>query len=165
MEHTEVNKNSMEHIHQINYLTAELNSLYHHAALIFGFSDSVMQVLYYLRDHGHCCLLKDIYKQCGTSKQTIHSAIRKLEKEGTLYLEAGTGKNKMVYLTEKGKRLVEQTIDHVFQAEANVFASWPEEEVESYLNYMERFIRHFEKQVVTLQEIAGCHENDACHRL
>ena len=76
-------------IHRINYLNAELNALYHHASLKLGLTDSAAMVLYTIYDNGENCLLSDIYKQSGVSKQTVNSAIRKLEKR-THYLFGAT---------------------------------------------------------------------------
>ncbi len=96
-------------IYQINCLTEEVDSLYHQAALKLGVSDSVMFVLYMLHIGGEKCLLYDIYKLSGISKQTINSAIRKLENDGIVYLEKHNGKSKIVCVTEKGKAYIAQT--------------------------------------------------------
>ena len=52
-------------LHKINYLAAELDALYHQAALKLGMPDSVMCVLYAIHDNGEKCLLSEIYKQSG----------------------------------------------------------------------------------------------------
>ena len=44
------------------------------------------------------------------SKQTINSSVRNLEKKGILYLEKGTGRDKKIFLTEKGRQLVKEKI-------------------------------------------------------
>lgn len=85
-----------EQIHRINYLTAEMDALYHQASLKIGLADSAMRVLYAIYDNGEWCMLSDIYKQSGISKQTVNSAIRKLEDEDILYLETFKGKLKKV---------------------------------------------------------------------
>ncbi len=90
-------------IHRINYLNAELNALYHHASLKLGLTDSVSMVLYTIYDNGENCLLSDIYKQSGVSKQTVNSAIRNLEKKDIIYLEQHLGRSKKVVLTDIGK--------------------------------------------------------------
>ena len=74
-------------VNQINCLNEEIDSLYHQAALKLGVSDSVLFVLYMLHTNDGKCLLYDIYKLSGISKQTVNSAIRKLENEETVYLE------------------------------------------------------------------------------
>lgn len=61
-------------IRRINRLTNELESLYHQASLKLGVADSVSIVMYALHEAGNECLLSDIYKESGISKQTINSS-------------------------------------------------------------------------------------------
>ena len=75
---------------RLNYLTSEIDAAYHEAARKLGLSDSTMMVLYAACNNGGSCLLSDICKISGTSKQTINSALRKLEADGLIYLEAWT---------------------------------------------------------------------------
>ena len=90
-----------DRISRINCLTEDIDSLYHQAALKLGVSDSVLFILYMIFIRGERCFLYDIYKLSGISKQTINSAIRKLEIEEIVYLEKHNGKSKIVCLTEK----------------------------------------------------------------
>lgn len=108
-------------IHRINYLNAELDALYHHASLKLGLTDSASIVLYTIYDNGEDCLLSDIYKQSGVSKQTVNSAIRNLEKKHIIYLEQHSGRAKKVVLTDAGKEYVQKTTARLFDAEAAAF--------------------------------------------
>ena len=116
-------------VNQINCLNEEIDSLYHQAALKLGVSDCVLFVLYMLHTNDGKCLLYDIYKLSGISKQTVNSAIRKLENEETVYLEKCNGKSKMVYLTEKGKIYTSKTAARLFEAECKALSNWTEEEL------------------------------------
>ena len=137
-------------IHRINYLNAELNALYHHASLKLGLTDSAAMVLYTIYDNGENCLLSDIYKQSGVSKQTVNSAIRKLEKERIIYLEQHSGRTKKVVLTDTGKEYVQKTVARLFDAEAAAFASWKEEEINAHIGFMEKYIDSFREQIEEL---------------
>ena len=137
-------------IHRINYLNAELNALYHHASLKLGLTDSAAMVLYTIYDNGENCLLSDIYKQSGVSKQTVNSAIRKLEKERIIYLEQHSGRTKKVVLTNTGKEYVQKTVARLFDAEAAAFASWTEEEINAHIGFMEKYIDSFREQIEKL---------------
>lgn len=86
-----------EKLHRINYLTAELEWLYHQASLRMGIADSTMRVLYTIYDHGEDCLLSCVYKESGISKQTVNSALRRLEEQGVLRMESGGGRGKRVF--------------------------------------------------------------------
>ncbi len=137
-------------IHRINYLNGELDALYHQASLKLGLTDSASIVLYTLYDNGEDCLLSDIYKQSGVSKQTVNSAIRNLEKKRMIYLEQHSGRTKKVVLTDAGKAFVQKTIARLFDAEAAAFSSWTEEEISAHIGFMEKYIRSFREQVEKL---------------
>ena len=108
-------------IHRINYLNAELDALYHHASLKLGLTDSASIVLYTLYDNGEDCLLSEIYKQSGVSKQTVNSAIRNLEKKNLIHLEQHSGRAKKVVLTDTGKEYVQKTVARLFDAKPPLF--------------------------------------------
>ena len=95
-------------------------------------------------------MLKEISLQSGVSKQTIHSAIRKLEAEGILYLEPAGAKNKKVCLTEKGKIFAEKTAGKVIAMENEVLASWTKEDVEKYLELTKRFLETMQEKAKSL---------------
>lgn len=118
-----------EEMKHINYLTTEIDEAYHEAALKLGLSDSTMLVLYTVCNHGESCLVNDIIRLSGISKQTLNSALRKLENEDVIYLEAVGGKKKQVCLTDKGKTLVKGTVLRVIEIENAIFDSWTEREL------------------------------------
>ena len=145
-----MNKDFREDIHRINYLTTEMEALYHQSSRKLGITDSVSIVLYTIYDNGETCLLSDIYKNSGISKQTINSAIRRLEGDGILFLKQYNSKSKKVVLTEKGKVYVKDTAEKLHQAEMNAFHSWPEEEVRMYIQLMEKYANCFRKEIERL---------------
>lgn len=145
-----MDKKLYDKIHRINCLATELDALYHQAAVKLGMSDSVMCILYTIYDNGESCLLSEIYKQSGISKQTINSAIRKLEEEEIVYLKQYKGKSKMVMFTEKGKRYADDTVARLFEAEINVLKTWTIEEINTHIFLMKKFISSFKEQTEEL---------------
>lgn len=139
-----------EMIAQINCLTEEVDSLYHQAAVRLGVSDSVLFVLYMLHTNGGQCMLSEIYKLSGISKQTINSAIRKLEQDQMVVLEKYNGKAKLVRLTEEGRKLAEQTAARLFEAERAAFAEWSEEELRMYLELIRKNNATLKQQIEKL---------------
>lgn len=137
----------MEAISKINYLCSETDALYHQASLKLGISDSVSIILYTVYDAGESCLLSDIYKKSGISKQTVNSAIRGLEAENILYLEQHTGRAKKVVLTDKGKDFVKKTVKRLHKAEIQAFGTWSEEEIKTYIHLMEKYTYCLRKQI------------------
>ena len=62
----------MESMHtdlkRFNCLTAEIDAVYHDAALRLGLSDSALMILYTVCTYGESCLLHDITRLSGVSK-------------------------------------------------------------------------------------------------
>lgn len=137
-------------VFRINCLMEDIDSLYHQAAFKLGVSDSVLFILYMVHTHGGTCLLHDIYRLSGISKQTINSAIRKLEHEGIVYLEKHSGKEKMVCLTEKGQSYANQTAAKLLESEYHAFRGWSEEEIGTYLRLIEKHSLSLRKQIEAL---------------
>lgn len=135
---------------QFNLLSSEINSVYHEAALKNGLSDSSMLILYTICNFGTECLLSHIIQASGTSKQTINSALRKLETGDILYLEKVNGRNKKVCLTDRGKDFVKKTIIPVLQIENEIFDAWSPEEREFYLELTRRYLTTFKEKVKEL---------------
>lgn len=150
MENKQKTLDRTERIRKINYLITETDALYHQAAQKLGLSDSVMLVLYHLYDNGGSCLLSEICRQSGISKQTINSAIRRLEQDKIICLKQHNKKSKQVLLTESGKVYAKETIARLFQAEASAYLTWSEEELSLYIRLMEKYAAAFRKQLETL---------------
>ena len=142
-----MNSNHRNEIHRINYLTSEMEALYHQASLKLGITDSVSIVLYTIYDEGDMCLLSDVYKKSGISKQTVNSAIRSLEADNILYLEQHTGRAKKIILTDKGKDYVQKTVARLYEAEVRAFDTWPEEEINNYIRLMEKYADCIRQQI------------------
>lgn len=142
----------MEHsskvLRRLNYLLSETNAAYHKVSARLGLSDSVLQILYTICDcgDGYRCPLHQIRVETGISKQTINSALRKLEREGLAYLKQSGGKHKDVCLTPEGVVLAERTVAKLIAAENAVFASWSEEDVKSYLELTEKYLAAFRRE-------------------
>ncbi|MCX4323173.1 MAG: MarR family transcriptional regulator [Lachnospiraceae bacterium] len=129
-----------------NYLLGETNAAYHDASSKLGLTYSSMTVLYVVCNTGDTCPLRDICRNADISKQTVNSALRRLEADGLIYLENRDGKNKNVCLTEKGRKLSEQTVWKLIKIENEIFASWTKEDVNQYLALTERYLQDFKKR-------------------
>ncbi len=136
-----MSNNLSKDLQRYNYLNGEIEATYHEMAIKLGLSDSAMRILYAICDNGTDCPLQRIRRLSGLSKQTINSALRKLEHDGILYLESPGPKNKKVCLTESGKLLARQTAGRILALENELFASWPPEDVERYIALTETYLR------------------------
>lgn len=127
-------------IRRYNRLLSEIDEVYHEVALRQGFSDSAMDILYALSDNDGQCRLPELIKLSGANKQTINSALRKLEKDEIVYLEPAGGKSKRVCLTPKGFFTVHETVDRVLDVEKKIYSSWSKEEWDLYVQLTERYL-------------------------
>ena len=127
------------------YLSAEITSLYHEAAVKIGVSDTVLDILYVLCEQEGQCLQSDIFRLTGISRQTINSAIRKLERDGLAYLKQGEGRNTLVCLTEKGRDFSAQKVRPLFQIENQIWSEWTVDEQERYLLFTQKYRDSFKK--------------------
>ena len=87
-------------LREYNRIYKEVNDIYRDAASKFGLSNSVFDILYTICEVGEGCLQKDVCDATFIPKQTVNSAIRKLEQEGYLTLCNRKGHSKHILLTE-----------------------------------------------------------------
>lgn len=137
-------------LYQLNCLASDLDALYHQAAVKLGLSDSAMFVLYLLYENDGSYLLNKIRQESGMSKQTLNSAIRKLEQENIIYLEQVDGRSKNVHLTEGGQEYAAKTAGKLFEAECRAFDVWNEYEIKQHLKLMKKYNDSFRAQIETL---------------
>lgn len=134
-------------LRRFNSLLKETDKVYHEAALALGLSDSAMWVLYVLWEGEGSLPLRQLCGTCGLTKQTVNSALRKLEEAGALYLEPLTPREKRVGLTPVGMTLAAQTVGRVMAAENAVYARWDPEDVGKYLELTERYVRQLREEL------------------
>lgn len=141
---------SSREMRRFNHLLSETDAAYHEFAVKLGLSDSCMRILYTLYENGSSCLLRDICYLTGMTKQTLHSAIKKLEHDGVLCAENAPTRGKRIRLTEKGEQLAEHTASKVIDAENRIFSSWESPDVEKYLALTERFLNELREEAKKL---------------
>ena len=132
-----------EEMKRFNYLTGEINAVYHAIARRLGLPDSEMQILYTIVDNGNVCPQSRIVRLTGLCKQTLNSALRRMEAQELIVTEAAGTRGRNVRLTENGMRLAEQTAVKVMEAERAAFDGWSVQEVETYLALTEKFLTAF----------------------
>ena len=136
-----------EELEQLNQLYKENNELYHHIAVKLGMSDSAFSILYAICELGDGCLQKDICRRAFLSKQTVHSSIRNLERDGLLYLEHGRRRDMHIHLTEAGARLARSRIAPIFRMEQSAFLEMDAEEQQALLRSAKKYADLFRRKV------------------
>ncbi|MGN0996425.1 MAG: MarR family winged helix-turn-helix transcriptional regulator [Candidatus Ventricola sp.] len=142
----------MEDMRRLNSLLSEIDAAYHEASQRLGLSDSAMQIIYVICGYGEECLLSEICRLSGTSKQTINSALRKLEKGDYVRLEPLAGRRKKVCLTQRGKALAESTARRLIAMENEVFGAWTEQERAQYLALTQRYLNEIKAKIKELAD-------------
>mgnify|MGYP002225424420 CR=1 FL=1 len=100
-----------------NLLSSEIDAAYHEAALKLGLSDSAMLILYTICSRDGGVPAQRYYADVRRKQADDKSALRKLEAEDIVYLEAFSGKKKKVYLTDKGNQVVKNTVLRLMKIE------------------------------------------------
>lgn len=126
---------------ELNRLYCESNELYHSFAVTYGISDSVLWILYTLNQLKRPCTPKELGEMCSLSKQTVHSALQSLERDGYLSMTASpeNRKSRLVELTEKGMQLTDRSIAHIVEAEVRAFSGMEASERRELLRLQEKY--------------------------
>ena len=130
----------MNEVRRINLLHSEIGNVFHEMSMQLGLSDSVSSILYTICNFGDSCLLGEIVSMTGIPKQTVNSALRKMEGEGILRVETADQRRKRVVLTENGKVLARRTVGRMIRMENEIFTSWQEEELALYVALTRRYL-------------------------
>lgn len=124
---------------ELNRIEKETDGLYHGAARAMGLSDCASWILYSLREpeettqSGLCASLYE-------TKQTVNSAIKKLEREGYVELCLSRDRrSKVLRLTERGAALAEGTVDRLRTAELAALGGMGKAEQETLLALLQRY--------------------------
>lgn len=94
-------------------------ALYRRVYSHFGLSSCELWIFYYLQLSGQGITQKDMCQQMFFPKQTINSAVSNLVKKGMVTLDESPDnrKNKIINLTEDGKKAAQETAQKLLQAE------------------------------------------------
>lgn len=127
-------------LRKYNYLEGSINEQYHIMAASLGLSDSAFDMLYVLFQEGDGCSQTMLYKNSGISRKTAGSSLQKLQAEGVLVIRRGEKRGNRIFLTDKGRKLLEEKIAPVIRAENAVFQSWTAEERKTFFTLNQRYL-------------------------
>lgn len=140
-----------DELRNFNLVLAEIHGLYHEACVRLGISESACQVLYTIAMFGEGATPREVYRAFGTSRQTVHSAIGTLVRNGIIYLQKGPGRARGIHLTEQGQQLLHERIVPLVRLENALLGSWPEEERENLLRLLRQYRNDLRSRLVTLK--------------
>lgn len=142
------NKELLEKRAEYNRLFNAQDYFYVRAASRANLSEAAFWILYSICDSDTAWTQSALCKEWYYSKQTINSAVKKLEKMDfvELKMKSGTGNRKVIVLTESGHRYCERNYA-VDQAELVQLGCLSEEERELLLSLMRRQLEALEERV------------------
>ncbi len=149
-----------EALWRLNRTSLEMDQIYMRLARGFGgISETGFWILYELRTAGGMPTQGELCRWFGCSKQTLNSALKQLEKHGTVELEGGRGKR--IRLTEAGQALAAQVIDPVVEMELSALGHLRRDECEHFLSLLEQHMEATRAGAARLlqQKASGSHEH------
>lgn len=130
---------------EFNDIHRQMSDLYHNIAAKLKLSNSAFTVFYTICDLGGSCLQKDICDLFYMSKQTVHSCIKKLEKDGYIFTQQG--KDKHIYLTEKGQQFITQNILPIIEIEKSIFSEMTAQQSDMFLELNKKYLHCFKQKI------------------
>ncbi len=131
-------------------LQHQIDEFYHELAVRQELSDSALLVLWTLLDLGDGCTQRDICRQFALTKQTVHSSVRKLAKDGFLTLRPGPGREVQVYPTEAGRALMREKVLPIQNAEEAASRRMGQEELSAMLRLTRKWFQLFQEEAASI---------------
>ena len=141
-------QNAWQMLLAYNKEVKKLDDLYRCAAKRCGISECAFWILYTLRAEDRQFTQTEICEFLQEPKQTVNSALKKLEAEGYLALVSGADqRSKRVVLTERGERFAAAQVDRVPEAEAGALGAMTPQARAALLEGLRQFRVLFEAQL------------------
>ena len=135
---------------QYMHLYKEMDASYYALSCAQQLVPSEMDIYYAITVLGDGCRQRDICALALSRKQTINSALKKMEKQGLLRLESGKGREKHIYLTASGRSNADESVKPIYDAEQAAFAEMADAEREQLVALTGKFIHLLQKQTAHL---------------
>ena len=141
-----------ERMRQLDRINKALDDIYHEVAVGQALSDSALNVFYSIHVLGDGCLQRDICKISFFRKLTIHSSVCKLCAGGYLRLVAGRGRDMHIHLTPAGRRVTEECVAPLTDAEERALAALSDAEQEALLDLMGKYVETLRRETRPLTQ-------------
>ena len=133
-------------IQEFNQLLKKMDNIYCKLAKSSGLSDTAFWIIYTIKNEKETYKQKDLCVMWSYSKQTINSALKKLEEQNIIQLVAvpENKKDKKIILTEYGEHIVEKFIKPVNEIEKNALNEIKEKN--KLINLFKKYIEEMDKK-------------------
>ncbi len=140
-------------VNSFDRLYRKTDQLYYEMARDCGIPESAYWLMYAIFSRGGSMPVRDISETCGYTKQTVNSALRKLEEKGlveTSFCE-GSRKAKQVTFTELGHELSQEQIVPANIAERRAFQALTPTEQADMLRLIDKYVAAVEDQIAIMK--------------
>lgn len=131
---------------EFSYLFQKYESVYFDAAKKLKIPQVSLYILHVLReirlfDQNAIITQSDLTKYLSMSKQTIHSALKRLINKGLIKLEAieGNRKSKNIVVTNEGFELIKKSVDRLNEGKLRAFRKLEKEERDQFIKLFNKF--------------------------
>ena len=143
-----MDRNAYQMLIDFNREMKKLDDVYRSAAKSCGISECAFWILYTLRVEAKPFTQAEICEFLIEPKQTVNSALKKLEAEGYLALSSGADqRSKRVGLTEKGEQFAKACVDRIPEAEAAALCAMTAAERGELIRLTARYCALFAQQL------------------
>ncbi len=128
---------------EYNLIFREMDEVYRQIAEHYGLSECAFWILYAIRESDNNYTQSDLCRILSLSKQTINSALKKLEENEYIMLQCDerNRRNKRIIFTKSGEKLANNTVDKVFEVEEKTFSYFENDDAEKYMEYFRKHLR------------------------
>lgn len=156
-------QNKLALLSEFNSALKENDDIYRGLSKFYGLSECAFWILYTLRVSETPVTQSDICGVMFQPKQTVNSALKKMENEGYIKLNSAANRRfKEIILTKKGITLAQNTVDHVIHAEIEALSTMSSEEFTSFLQLIGKFTQTLKHQMDNVKHPAnGNSDNNA----
>lgn len=121
-------------------------SLYRNLYKRYNVNQSTFWILYLVKTNSCPPYQNEIIKYTNEPKQTINTAIKKLESSGYIQLIDNGKRNKEIVITDSGNQYCQNFVDKLIQAEENVVNSLSKKEYETLMDINKKRIELLERE-------------------
>lgn len=125
--------NARKKLYEYNNVLKSVDESYRNVAKRYGLSEASFWTLYTLRMEQGNITQSDVCNVLYQPKQTVNSALKKLESKGYIMLTPAGAHTKNISFTESGIKLCEQTVDKVIEAECEALKEMTDDEAENLI--------------------------------
>lgn len=138
---------------EYNSIIKENEEIYHKIARKFGLSDCAFWILYMMCEEEGTLTQTGICDVLYQPKQTVNSALKKLENDGYIELETMAGRrSKQINFTEKGSKFVDETVGKVITNEQKALLSLTLEEQEMFIGLFHKYTNLLKNNINSMED-------------